>query len=59
MLNWFAHCTTTEEIKKEYRRLAYLYHPDRGRRHRDDAGNQRRLRFRDEERYAERAARQE
>jgi curved DNA-binding protein CbpA len=29
MLNWFAHCTTTEEIKKEYRRLAYLHHPDR------------------------------
>jgi len=26
----FAHCTTVEEIKKEYRRLALLHHPDRG-----------------------------
>jgi len=26
----FAHCHTVEDIKKEYRRLAMLHHPDRG-----------------------------
>lgn len=30
MNTWFAHCTTSEEIKDEYRRLCKIYHPDVG-----------------------------
>ena len=26
---YFANCKTIEEVKKEYKRLAFLYHPDR------------------------------
>ena len=29
-MNWFSGCTTPEEIKKHYRMLAMLHHPDRG-----------------------------
>jgi hypothetical protein len=28
--NFFANCKTLEELKKEYKRLAMLHHPDRG-----------------------------
>ena len=28
--NYFASCQTLEELKKEYKRLALLHHPDRG-----------------------------
>lgn len=27
---WFGHCATTDEIKREYKRLARLHHPDLG-----------------------------
>ena len=29
-MKYFAHCTTLEELKKEYRRLAKIHHPDVG-----------------------------
>ena len=29
-MKYFTKCTTLEELKAEYRRLAMLHHPDRG-----------------------------
>lgn len=29
-MKYFENCTTLDELKKEYRRLAFLHHPDRG-----------------------------
>ena len=29
-MKYFTNCTTLDELKKEYRRLAMLHHPDRG-----------------------------
>ena len=29
-MKWFAGCKTQEEIKKEYRRLCFIHHPDKG-----------------------------
>lgn len=29
-MKYFAHCTTLEDLKKEYRRLAHKHHPDLG-----------------------------
>ncbi len=28
--NWFGHCRTVAEVKAEYRRLCFMYHPDHG-----------------------------
>ena len=30
MFNYFAHCDTVEDIKREFHRLAMLHHPDHG-----------------------------
>ncbi|GAC1546433.1 MAG: hypothetical protein NVS2B7_21620 [Herpetosiphon sp.] len=27
---WFNHCRTVDEVKAEYRRLCFMYHPDHG-----------------------------
>lgn len=29
-MKYFTNCTTLEDLKKEYRRLTMLHHPDRG-----------------------------